>query len=455
MPPQQRLDTALIRKYAIPGPRYTSYPAATCFTADYSSEDALGDLRGGDSGAPVSIYVHLPFCHQLCWYCGCNTIISRNPADADRYLDDLEREIALVARQVAVGEFEQLHLGGGTPTFLGAEQIRRLGKIIRAHFSPTVDAEISVEVDPRQLVGEQAAALAELGMNRASIGVQDTDPAVQAAVHREQPHALNHAAAACLRAHGVRSINVDLIYGLPRQSVRTLGRTLDEILEISPERFSVFSYAHVPWMKPAQKILERDKLPSPEEKLEMFAFAYERLRAEGYVDVGLDHFARPEDELARALGNGSLHRNFQGYSTRAGASLVGLGVSSISSTATSYRQNFRGMDKYRAALDEGRLPVERGLKLTDEDVRRREIIMRIMCGRRLDFAEVSEKIGVDFERVYAGELGSLSDLAEDGIVVVGDGSLSVTEKGVPLLRVVAMRFDGHFRPTSCRHAMSV
>ncbi|MDR1788875.1 MAG: oxygen-independent coproporphyrinogen III oxidase [Opitutaceae bacterium] len=458
MPPDARIATGLIRRHAVPGPRYTSYPAATCFTDAYTPADALDDLRADraeNPGAPVSLYVHLPFCRSLCWYCGCNTIVSRDPADADRYLDDIGREIALVAGEAGARKFGQLHLGGGTPTFLDAGRLRRLAGLVRARFDAEAGAEISVEVDPRHLVAEQAGALAEAGFNRASLGVQDTAPAVQKAIHREQPHALNLAAAALLRAAGIRALNVDLIYGLPGQTPAGFARTLEDALELSPSRLSLFGYAHVPWLRPAQKLLERAGLPPPEARLELFALAHERLLAAGYVDIGLDHFARPDDELALARANGTLHRNFQGYSTRAGASLIGLGVTAISSTRTSHRQNFRDWARHRAALDAGRLPVERGLRLTAEDLRRREIIMRVMCDRRLDFAALSAAIGGDFERDYARELAGLADLEADGIVKTGGGTLEVTERGLPLLRVVAMRFDARHKPGPNRHAMTV
>jgi len=455
------LDLDLIRRYAIPGPRYTSYPAATQFTPSFSHASAeasiIVDNRPG--AGPISLYFHLPFCESLCWYCGCNNVITRSRESADAYIADLEREVILtVAHLDRSRPVEQLHFGGGTPTFLTADQLRRLATIIKKYFTFTPDAEISVEVDPRQLTQVQVDALAELGINRASLGVQDTNPEVQAAIHRVQPHALNVAAATRLRAAGVTSLNLDLIYGLPLQTKESLAQTIEDVLALKPERLSLFSYAHVPWLKPAQRIFEdRNQLPTSEEKLALFALARERLLDAGYVDIGLDHFARPDDELARAQKAGTLHRNFQGYSTRAGASLYAFGVSSISSTANTYRQNVKTLDAYRAALDAGQLPVERGLTLTAEDLRRRTLVMRLMCDRRLDFAALLRDTGIDIPADYASELASLSDLVADGIVELDHDGLRVTALGAPLLRVVAMRFDEHFAPaaTGKRHAMSV
>lgn len=456
------LDLDLIRRHAIPGPRYTSYPAATQFTPAFDSAAAeaaiLADNRDASAG-PISLYLHLPFCESLCWYCGCNNFITRSRASADAYIADLEREIVLtVALTDRSRPVEQLHLGGGTPTFLTAGQLRRLAKIIRTHFNFTANAEISVEIDPRQLTQSQVDALAEFGVNRASLGVQDTDPEVQAAIHRVQPHALNAAAAAMLRAAGVTSVNLDLIYGLPLQNLASLARTLEDVLALHPERLSLFSYAHVPWLKPAQRIFEdRNQLPSPEQKLALFALARARLLEAGYVDIGLDHFARPDDELALARQAGTLHRNFQGYSTRAGASLYAFGISSISSTAHTYRQNVKTLDAYRDALDAGLLPIERGLTLTPEDLRRRTLVMRLMCDRRLDFTTLKQDAAIDVPADYARELASLSDLVADGIVELDDEGLRVTAPGAPLLRVVAMRFDEHIAPAAKerRHAMTV
>jgi len=461
-PSTTTVNMDLVRKYSqVAAPRYTSYPPATKFTDNMAGvrfEDAIRDDNSpaapNAAPTPLSIYFHLPFCETRCWYCGCTTLITQNHALADAYLDDLARELKLVSQRLDPRRrVTQLHLGGGTPTFLSPEQLRRLNDLARAHFTCAPDAEVSVEIDPRKFTREHVAALREFGATRASLGVQDTDGRVQLAVHRLQPRELNTQAVAWLREAGFNSINVDLIYGLPLQTASSFARTLDDSLALSPERFSVFSYAHVPWIKPAQRIFEdRGQLPDAEEKLAMFALAHERLTAAGFVDIGLDHFAKRDDELAVALREGTLQRNFQGYSTRGGASLYAFGMSSISQTPDAYWQNTKDLPAYHAALAEGRLPVARGLRLGDEDKRRRAIIMHVMCARRLDYAQMSAELGVNFEQAYARELASMGDLVADGIARLTPDGLEVTPDGAPLLRLVAMRFDAHLpKPAQAAH----
>jgi oxygen-independent coproporphyrinogen-3 oxidase len=453
------LDLGLIRKYSIAGPRYTSYPPATRFTPEIDAgrlEAAIAEDNRPDAG-PLSLYFHIPFCESLCWYCGCNTVITRRRDSACEYLESLAQEVALTVKRLKPGRLvRQIHLGGGTPTFLPPEDLARLGLLIYENFTLDPACEFSVEIDPRRLTAEHVEALRLIGANRASLGVQDTDPQVQLAIHRWQPSRLNHQAMEWLRAAGFRSVNVDLIYGLPLQSAASFGKTIDEVLHLGPDRLSVFSYAHVPWLKPAQRIFDdRGQLPQPEEKLAMFALAHEKLTAAGYIDIGLDHFARPDDELAAALRGGTLQRNFQGYSTAAGASLYGFGVSSISSTPDSYRQNFKDLDDWRAALAAGRLPVERGLILTEEDRRRRALVMGLMCDRRLDYAALSKELGIDVAGDYAAEIASLGDLEADGLLQRTPGGVEVLPRGVPLLRVIAMRFDATFSPGAGRHSQTI
>ncbi len=457
--PSVPLNLDLVRKYSIPGPRYTSYPPATQFTSDLASTEwETGIIDDNTPGAgPLSLYFHLPFCETRCWFCGCNTVITKRRDSAHDYLDDIAREMRLTAARMDCSRpVAQIHLGGGTPTFLPPDQLLRLGALVREFFTLTPDTEFSVEIDPRRLTLEHVQALRAIGATRASLGVQDTDTRVQLAIHRIQPQAQNEQAFAWLRAAGFSSINVDLIYGLPLQTAASFTRTIDDVLSLQPDRLSVFSYAHVPWIKPAQRIFDdREQLPSPEEKLAMFAVAHTKLTRAGFVDIGLDHFARPDDELALAQRAGTLQRNFQGYSTHAGASLYGFGMSSISSTANTYRQNEKTLPAWRAALDAGRLPVERALRLTPEDIRRRTIIMRIMCDRRLDFAALSREFGFDFADLYVNELASLADLEADGIVRHTDTGFEVTPIGVPLLRVVAMRFDATFQPGKTQHSRTI
>ncbi|MCC6416491.1 MAG: oxygen-independent coproporphyrinogen III oxidase [Opitutaceae bacterium] len=453
------LDLDLIRKYAVPGPRYTSYPPATQFTAELAPlglEEAIRQDNAPGAG-PLSLYFHLPFCETRCWFCGCNTVITRRRDSAGEYLDGLAREVQLTtplldrARPVS-----QIHFGGGTPTFFPPDELRRLGALIHENFSVAPDCEFSVEVDPRRLEHDHVRSLREIGANRASLGIQDTNPAVQVAVHRIQPQELNRQAFAWLRAAGFGSINVDLIYGLPLQTPESFAHTIDEVLTLEPDRLSVVGYAHVPWIKPAQKIFEQQHtLPESEARLAMFAVAREKLTAAGYLDVGLDHFAKPGDELAAAALSGGLHRNFQGYSTRAGASLYAFGISSISQTADTFRQNHKTLPEWQSALAAGRLPIEKGYRLSAEDQRRRTIIMSIMCDRRLDFAALSAELRLDFAGTYATELGALEDLITDGVLRREDGGLSVTEVGLPLLRVIAMKFDAYLRPGAKKHSQTI
>ena len=458
--PPLALDLDLIRKHSIPGPRYTSYPPATKFVAeqDFTELESAVDEDNRAGAGPISLYFHLPFCETRCWFCGCTTVSTKRRNAAGEYLDDLAREMRLTAARMDTSRpVTQIHFGGGTPTFFPPDELRRLGALIREIFpNRETDCEFSVEIDPRRLTLEHVEALAEIGANRASLGVQDTNPRVQLAIHRHQPHYMNERAFAWLRANGFRSINVDLIFGLPLQTRDSFAHTIDDVLGLEPDRLSVFSYAHVPWIKPAQKIFDdRSQLPDAEQKLAMFAVAHEKLTAAGYIDIGLDHFAKPEDELAVALREGTLHRNFQGYSTRGGAALYSFGVSSISSTGDSYRQNLKTLPEWRAALDAGKLPTERGLRLSDEDLRRREIIMRLMCDRRLDFAALSRSLRVDFRARYADELASLADLEADGIVVCTPDSVEVTPLGTPLLRVVAMRFDPNVTAGAMQHSRTI
>jgi oxygen-independent coproporphyrinogen-3 oxidase len=454
------LDLGLIRKYSIPGPRYTSYPPATKFTADLGPlelEQAIVDDNASET-SPLSLYFHLPFCESRCWFCGCNTVITLRRDSACDYLDDLVREVKLTAaRMNGRRPVTQVHFGGGTPTFFPPDELRRLGALIWETFpNRAPDCEFSVEIDPRRLTEDHIVALREIGANRASLGVQDTDPRVQLAVHRIQPQEVNRQAFEWLRENGFGSINVDLIFGLPLQTPASFARTVDDVLTLGPDRLSVFSYAHVPWIKPAQKIFDdREQLPGAEEKLAMFAVAHERLTAADFADIGLDHFARPDDSMAVAQRAGTLHRNFQGYSTQAGASLYGFGISSISNTPDTYRQNLKTLPEWRAALDAGRLPIERGLRLTAEDTRRRTIIMRLMCDRRLDFSGLSRETGVDFASTYAKELAGLDDLKTDGLLRAVPGGLEVTATGIPLLRVIAMRFDGTLAPGAMQHSRTI
>ncbi len=453
------VDLELVRKYDISAPRYTSYPTAVEFRDFATPGPLLGhlDRSNQDASIPLSLYFHLPFCETLCWFCGCTTVITLNHQTSDTYLDYLEKEIALLAPKVHPDRrVVQLHYGGGTPTFFQPPQLKRLAELIHRHFKLAPDAELSVEVDPRRLSHAQVVALRESGFNRASLGVQDFNPQVQEAVHRIQPRAMTEQAIRWLRDEGFTSINLDLIYGLPYQTVVSFTDTLEQVLELSPDRLAVFSYAHVPWMKPAQKILEREAaLPTPDTKLAMLKLITETLTSRGYVYVGMDHFAKETDELAVAQAAGTLQRNFQGYSTRAGTEILAFGISAISQTPFSYRQNHKTLEPYYAALDRGEVPATRGRELSEEDARRREVIMRVMCHLKLDYAALSREFGFDFATRYATELTRLQPLAQDGLVQLTPGGLRVTELGRLFLRNIAVCFDAYYAPEAKRHSRTV
>jgi len=438
-------DLALIRKYDRPGPRYTSYPPANHFRELEDAEDFLPSDPQGTG--PLSLYFHLPFCETLCWFCGCHQITTLDRDRGHDYLDLLERELELFAARMPLArKVAQLHFGGGTPNFFTPAQIDRLGGMIGRHFDFEADAERSVELDPRRLEPSHVEAFARMGLRRASFGVQDCNPEVQEAIHRIQPQSDNVAAMRILREHGFGSVNLDLIYGLPRQTVESFRRTLDQVLELEPDRFAVFNYAHVPWMRPAQKLLERAGLPDAETKLRLLKLCIERLTAAGYVYIGMDHFARPEDELVRAQRKKSLQRNFQGYSTRAGVEILGFGISSISQGPDFFRQNLKDLESYRARVSSGRLPVAKGYRLTEEDKLRGDVIMRLMCDLSLDFDAMASKWNVDFEKHFEEALAKLAEPAADGLIVWTDRGFAVTERGRLFVRNLAMCFDAYLRP---------
>ena len=457
------VDVDLVRRYSVAGPRYTSYPPATQFrelepagTPSGSPAEAMTTNRLGlqpvidgirannETPGDLSLYFHLPFCHSLCWYCGCTTVITTKQGQSAIYLNYLQKELELMASLLHPDrKAVQLHFGGGTPTFLTPDEIRALGRMIRERFNVAPDVEAGVEIDPRRLTHDHVLALREVGFNRASIGVQDHNPIVQAAVHRIQPFAQTKQVVDWIREAGFESLNIDLIYGLPHQTPASFEKTLDEILLLNPDRFAVFNYAHVPWIKPAQRIFNEQTLPSADTKLQILKLTIEKLTSQGYVYIGMDHFARSDDELAQAQRNKTLQRNFQGYSTRSGADIYAFGMSSISQADGIYWQNEKDLPAYYGALDEGRLPITKGYVLTAEDKLRRQVIMRLMCDLGLDFEAMSELLGIDFARHFAHELESLADMEKDGLVEKSATDLRVTDLGRLLIRNIAMRFDAY------------
>jgi oxygen-independent coproporphyrinogen-3 oxidase len=438
------VDLELVKKYNVAGPRYTSYPPATKFTDAVTWEQLSAKIEDNNrTPRDLSVYFHIPFCETLCWFCGCTTVITLNHDKGRDYIDYLGREVARLAPRLNKDRNAvQLHFGGGSPTFLRPDEIRRLGEIIHKHFTFSPDIEASVEVDPRRLTRKHMVALREIGFNRASMGVQDFNPKVQEAIHRIQPREMTQQAMDWMRELGYGSINLDLIYGLPHQTPETFNETLDIVLEMKPDRLAVFSYAHVPWIKPAQKILEEKILPTPESKLEVLKLVIERLTADNqYVYIGMDHFAKPNDELAVAQRNKQLQRNFQGYSTRAGSDIYAFGMSAVSQTPDVYWQNEKELLKYQTAVNAGNLPLHKAYIVSDEDKIRRETIMRAMCDLSLDFAAMSAKLGINFEQHFAPELASLALFEADGLVKRKPGGLEITDAGRLFIRNIAMCFD--------------
>jgi oxygen-independent coproporphyrinogen III oxidase len=443
----------LVKKYNMPGPRYTSYPPATKFTAALTWPELFEKIAVNNrTGRGLSLYFHIPFCETLCWFCGCTTVITNNHDKAKSYLDHLEKEVARMAVLLdPKREVVQLHWGGGSPTFLHPDEIRRLGGIIHKHFKFSSDVEAGVEIDPRRLTRDHILALKEAGFNRASLGVQDFEPKVQEAIHRIQPRDMTQQALDWARELGFGSVNFDLIYGLPHQTVASFNRTLKAVLEMEPDRLAVFSYAHVPWIKPAQKILEQKILPTPETKLELLKTVIERLTENNrYVYIGMDHFAHPADELVAAQHNKTLQRNFQGYSTRGNADIFAFGMSAISQIPDVYWQNEKDLPAYYAALDSGKTPFPRSYILTEEDQLRRETIMRVMCDLSLDFAPMSILFGIKFEKHFARELAALAPFEADGLVRRTPKGIEVTNTGRLFVRNIAMCFDNTLAPPGDR-----
>jgi oxygen-independent coproporphyrinogen-3 oxidase len=437
------VDLELMKKYDVPAPRYTSYPTARHFHDGVDDSVVVPRLEEQHDESPLSLYVHLPFCRKLCWYCACTKIITKDSQRSEEYLDRLDQEMSLRAKTTQGRKAVQMHLGGGTPTFLTPAQIRRLGESLHRHFDVACDVEAGVEIDPREFDADKADALVDAGFNRASLGIQDVNPMVQKAIHRIQPMEMNEEAFSLLRERGFGSINVDLIYGLPHQTVESYEETLDQVLELEPDRFAIYSYAHVPWVNAAQKNLERVGLPVAETKLRLLKYIIERLSQAGYVYIGMDHFARPDDKLAISMREGTLQRNFQGYSTHAGVEIVGLGMSAISQTHDMYFQNTKDLIEYADHLDAGRMPLVRGCVLTEEDRRRRAIITEVMCRAHLDFAGLSETIGTDVTKYVREDLSALRALEADGLVRLSDTGMDITEQGRLFLRNIAVVFDAY------------
>jgi oxygen-independent coproporphyrinogen-3 oxidase len=445
-------EPELLRRYDRPGPRYTSYPTAPQFHDGFGESElrqAIRDSNADPIPRRLSLYVHVPFCWSPCFYCGCNRVITRDAARGERYLDHLEVEIGRTAPLFDRDrDVMQLHFGGGTPNFLGPDGLARIIESLdrHFHFSRSAARDFSIELDPRFVAPGDIEAIAGLGLNRASLGVQDFDPQVQQAVNRIQSVAQTlDVIEACRRAR-MRSINVDLIYGLPRQTREGFARTLQTVIEARPDRVAVYGYAHLPQLFKAQRQIVEAELPDPESRLGLLQLAIERLTAAGYDYIGMDHFALPQDELAQARARGDLHRNFMGYTTHADTDLVGLGVSAISHIGETFSQNPRDLAGWEQALDRGHLPIWRGLRLDADDVLRADVIQSLMCDGAIDTARFGARHGIDFDTYFAAALRRLHELALDGLVVLQPGRIEVTSRGRLLLRIIATCFDRYLQP---------
>jgi oxygen-independent coproporphyrinogen III oxidase len=434
-------------------PRYTSYPTAPHFGSEVDGTIYASWLREMGAGTRTSVYLHVPFCASLCWYCGCHTTVVRSHRPIAEYADLMEREIAIVG-ELCRPEIGAVHWGGGTPNMLTGEELARLTSALCTRFKFAEDIEIAAELDPRILTEEKVRELAVCGLSRASLGVQDFDARVQRAINRIQPYEMTRDAITWLRAAGIRGINVDLMYGLPYQSVATVLSTVDRAVDLAPDRVALFGYAHVPWMKKHQLLLPEEALPGLEERFEQAEAAAERLAAHGYVRVGLDHFARPDDSMARSLAEGRLRRNFQGYTTDECPALLGFGVSAIGSLPQGYVQNASDFTLYRRAVEEGRLPTARGVALTAEDRLRREVIERLMCDLEVDLAAVARRHGRRPE-MFASSLPALVELEKDGIAARTGWRVQVTAEGRPLVRAVCAAFDTYLQQGAGRHSAAV
>ena len=443
----ENIDLQLLKKYSMPGPRYTSYPTAPVFSPRFDSREYFNEIVRTNSASeqsPISLYVHFPFCDTLCYFCGCTMKITRRRSQISEYNDYVRKEAGMIAPMVNSGrKVVQLQWGGGTPSYLNPDEILDLGNFIKDRFNYADDIEAGVEIDPRGLTFDHMNAFREVGFNRISMGVQDFNLKVQESVNRVQPEEITIDAVEWSRKSGFQSINLDLIYGLPFQTVETFADTVDKIIRISPDRIAVFHYAHVPWLKPHQKIIDEKTLPSAEVKLEIFKMTIEKLILAGYWNIGMDHFAKPSDELYLAQKNKTLYRNFQGYSTKAGCDLYGFGISAIGHFHNTYQQNNKNIRDYYKLLDQGIPATHAGYRMTQDDHIRKEVIMRIMCDMELEKREIEKKFGIIFNEYFKDPLAKLKPIEQDGLVVVEPDKIKVEGMGRLVVRNIAMCFDAY------------
>lgn len=443
-------DQELIKRYDKAGPRYTSYPTAVQFSDEYTVETYKTFAeKSNHSDKALSLYFHIPFCDTVCFYCGCNKVVTKDRSKAAPYLERVHKEIAMQAELFdPARKVDQLHWGGGTPTFISHTEMRQLMAVTRKHFNLHDDdsGEYSIEIDPREVSRDSIALLRELGFNRMSLGVQDFNPAVQKAVNRIQSREQTMAALMAAREENFKSISVDLIYGLPLQTVDSFDKTLDELIAISPDRVSVFNYAHLPERFKPQRRINENELPPASAKLEIFKHCMEKLTDAGYVYIGMDHFAKPDDELSIAQKNGKLYRNFQGYATHADCDLVGIGITSIGTIANSFAQNVRTMDDYYARIDADDLAIFRGIEIDNDDLIRREVIMQLICHFKLNFESIEKRFDIDFKDYFANELERYQIMVDDGLITLDEQGIVVTSRGRLLIRNICMVFDRYIKP---------
>ncbi len=439
------IDFEKFSKYSKPGPRYTSYPTALEFNNDFKYERYLDFLD--NSTEKISLYIHLPFCRSACYFCGCNVVFTSKEEKLSRYIEYLKKEIDILAEHIDTNrEVIQFHFGGGTPTFYKAFELDEIVTYVKSKFTNwSSEAEISCEIDPRYFNEEQMKVFQKHGFNRISFGVQDLDDKVQKEIHRVQPLQLTKNAVELARKYGINSINTDFIYGLPYQTLETFKATLELSTQLNPDRVAVFNYAHVPWLMKTMRKFDETTLPSPEVKLQIFQYTIDFFEKHGYKMVGMDHFAKPEDELFGAIEKGELHRNFQGYTTKGGSNLVGIGLTSIGEGSRYYAQNTKDMKSYEEALDAGRLPFERGVELNDDDFLRKSVIMELMANFSIDMKRVEVEHNIKFDEYFADALEALKEFEEAELVTIENRKISVSPTGTLLIRNIAMPFDAYMK----------
>ncbi len=443
------IDLEILRKYNQPGPRYTSYPTAPLFSSDFTAKDFVREIiytnaENATTNADLSLYFHFPFCESLCYFCGCNMMVSRDRTLISQYNERLKREIETLAPLISKNrKISQMHWGGGTPSYLTSEEILDVGAFIKSKFTFADDAEASVEIDPRNLTFEHLKAFRQIGFNRTSLGVQDFNPQVQETINRIQPEDITRQTILWARELGFGSINLDLIYGLPFQTLRSFRETVEKVIDISPDRIAVFNYAHVPWLKKHQNIFKPETMPSPDERLVILKQTIEQLVNSGYEYIGLDHFAKPTDELAVAQKNNTLYRNFQGYSTRAGTDVYAFGVSAISQFQNIYAQNLKNIKDYYERIETGDAATNVGYRMTFDDHVRKETIMQLMCHLQIDKRAIEQKFGIDFETYFAADLPKLDSFIADELLENNAERIFIKGAGKLIIRNVAMCFDAH------------